>query len=177
MNSSRTDSATWKRLADVHASPMLRIFASSAPSTASSRSASSKIRNGALPPSSIDTFSTFFADASISLRPTSVEPVNDSFRSRGSSISGPVVVPDDEVVRMFTTPPGSPASSRIWPARACDSGVCCAGFTTLVQPAAIAGPSLRVPIAIGKFQGVIISVGPTGCFITSTRLVPLANCL
>ena len=30
---------------------------------------------GALPPSSIDIFSTFFADASISLRPTSVEPV------------------------------------------------------------------------------------------------------
>ena len=40
----------------------------------------------------------------------------------------------------------------------------------------MAGPSLRVPIAIGKFQGVIMSVGPTGCFITSTRLVPFANC-
>ena len=48
---------------------------------------------------------------------------------------------------------------------------------TAVQPAASAGPALRVPIAIGKFQGVIISDGPTGCFITSTRLVPLANCL
>ena len=34
-----------------------------------------------------------------------------------------------------------------------------------------------MPIAIGKFQGVIMSVGPTGCFITITRLVPLANCL
>ena len=56
------------------------------------------------------------------------------------------------------------------------SGVCDAGLTTLVHPAAIAGPSLRVPIAIGKFQGVIMSAGPTGCFITITRLVPLANC-
>ena len=177
MNSSRTDSATWKRFADVQASPMLRIFASSAPSTASSRSASSKIRNGAFPPSSIDTFSTFFADASISERPTSVDPVNDSFRRRPSSISGPVVLPDDDVVKMFTTPPGSPASSRICASASIDSGVCCAGFTTLVQPAAIAGPSLRVPIAMGKFQGVIMSVAPTGCFITITRLVPFANCL
>ena len=41
-----TDSATWKRLADVQASPMLRIFAIIAPSTASSRSASSNTRNG-----------------------------------------------------------------------------------------------------------------------------------
>ena len=57
------------------------------------------------------------------------------------------------------------------------SGVCWAGLTTEVQPAATAGPTLRVPIAIGKFQGVIISAGPTGCFITSTRLVALANCL
>ena len=55
-------------------------------------------RNGALPPSSIDTLRTFSADDSISLRPTSVEPVNDSFRRRGSAISGPVVAPDDEVV-------------------------------------------------------------------------------
>jgi hypothetical protein len=38
---------------------MLRIFASSAPSTAASRSASSKTKNGALPPSSIDTLSTW----------------------------------------------------------------------------------------------------------------------
>ncbi len=58
-----------------------------------------------------------------------------------------------------------------------ESGVCCAGFITIVQPAAIAGPTLRVPIAIGKFHGVIIRLGPTGCFITSTRLVPFANCL
>ena len=41
---------------------------------------------------------------------------------------------------------------------------------TTVQPAATAGPTLRVPIAIGKFQGVIIRLGPTGCFITRTRL-------
>ena len=41
-------------------------------------------------------------------------------------------------------------------------GVSAAGLTTIVQPAAMAGPILRVPIASGKFQGVIIRVGPTG---------------
>ncbi len=32
----------------------------------------------------------------MSERPTSVEPVNDSFRARGSLISGPIVEPDDD---------------------------------------------------------------------------------
>ena len=53
-NSSATDSWTRKRLAAVQASPMLRILAIIAPSTAASTSASSKTRNGALPPSSIE---------------------------------------------------------------------------------------------------------------------------
>ena len=55
----------------------------------------------------------------------------------------------------MSTPPGSPASSRICASASIDSGVCCAGLITIVQPAATAGPILRVPIAIGKFHGVI----------------------
>ena len=50
------------------------------------------------------------------------------------------------------------------------SGVADAGLTMLVQPAAIAGPSLRVIIAAGKFHGVIAAVTPTGWRSTSTRL-------
>ena len=69
----------------------------------------------------------------------------------------------------FSTPPGSPASSRIWASASIDSGVCLAGLTTIVQPAAIAGPILRVPIASGKFHGVMNTHGPTGCCIVSTR--------
>jgi hypothetical protein len=42
-------------------------------------------------------------------------------------------------------------------------------LTTLVQPAAIAGPSLRVIIAAGKFHGVIAAVTPTAWRMTSTR--------
>ena len=88
VNSSATDSWTWNRLADVQASPMLRILAITAPSTAASRSASSKTTNGALPPSSIETCSTWSAAWASSPLPTSVEPVKDSFRSRGSVSSG-----------------------------------------------------------------------------------------
>ena len=54
------------------------------------------------------------------------------------------------------------------------SGVCFAGLTTLVQPAAIAGPTLRVPIASGKFHGVMKRHGPSGCSIVSTRLRPFS---
>ena len=134
---------------------MLRIFAIMAPSTAASRSASSKIRNGALPPSSIDTLSTLSADWAISLRPTSVEPVNDSFRSRGSPMIGAEIALDDEPVITLSTPGGSPHSSSSCASASIESGVCWAGLTTIVQPAATAGPILRVPIAVGKFHGVM----------------------
>ena len=55
-----------------------------------------------------------------------------------------------------------------------DSGVCLAGLMTDVQPAAMAGPILRVPMAMGKFQGVMNRQGPTGWRMTMTRPVPLS---
>jgi hypothetical protein len=45
-------------------------------------------------------------------------------------------------------------------------------LSTTVQPAASAGPSLRVAIAAGKFQGVISSETPIGACATSIRLAP-----
>lgn len=53
-----------------------------------------------------------------------------------------------------------------------DSGVWCAGLMTLVQPAAIAGPILRVPMAMGKFHGVISRQGPTGCLVMRNLAPP-----
>ena len=69
----------------------------------------------------------------------------------------------------LTTPGGAPASSIVRRTSAAVSGVALAGLTMLVQPAAIAGPSLRVIIAAGKFQGVIAATTPTGWRSTSTR--------
>ena len=44
-----------------------------------------------------------------------------------------------------------------------------AGFSTIVQPAASAGPHLRVIIAAGKFHGVMAAQTPMGCLITTRR--------
>ncbi len=52
------------------------------------------------------------------------------------------------------------------------SGVSCAGLTIMVQPAANAGPILRVPMASGKFHGVMAKHGPTACLVTRIRPVP-----
>ena len=73
----------------------------------------------------------------------------------------------------LSTPPGRPASSRICASASIDSGVCCAGLTTIVQPAAIAGAILRVPIAVGKFHGVTNTHGPTGWRIVRMRPLPV----
>ena len=133
---------------------MLRILAVIAPSTAASRSASANTRNGAFPPSSIDVRSTLSAACSSSARPTSVDPVNDSLRARPSRISGSMTLPALPVVTTLSTPSGRPASARIAARASIDSGVCWAGLITIVQPAATAGPILRVPMAMGKFHGV-----------------------
>jgi hypothetical protein len=111
----------------------------------------------------------------MSFRPTSVEPVNESLRARGSAIKGPIVPPEDELVTTFNTPPGSPDSSRIEASASMDRGVCWAGLITIVHPAAIAGPILRVPMAMGKFQGVMKRQGPTGCFMVSMRPAPVGG--
>ena len=67
------------------------------------------------------------------------------------------------------TPAGSPASSASAAIASADSGVCSAGLSTIVQPAASAGAVFRVGIAAGKFQGVIPAVTPTGCLRTRMR--------
>ena len=108
----------------------------------------------------------------MSVRPTSVEPVKDSLRVRGSLMSGSMTAPEERAVMTLSTPPGSPTSSRICASMIIESGVCLAGLTTIVHPAAIAGPILRVPMASGKFHGVMNTHGPTGCLRVSTRPVP-----
>ena len=92
---------------------------------------------------------------------------------RGSFSSGSITAPERCAVITFSTPPGRPACSRIFASASIDSGVCWAGLTTIVQPAAIAGASLRVPIAVGKFHGVTNTHGPTGWRIVRIRPLPV----
>ncbi|CPU01805.1 Uncharacterised protein [Mycobacteroides abscessus] len=98
-----------------------------------------------------------------------MDPVNESLRTRGSASSGAMVAPGSAVVMTETTPSGTPASRRMPSRASIDSGVCSAGLTRQVQPAANAGPILRVPMASGKFHGVMSRQGPTGRCVTINR--------
>ncbi|MNG13593.1 hypothetical protein D3C84_972810 [compost metagenome] len=70
----------------------------------------------------------------------------------------------------LNTPAGMPARWASSARAKAENGVCEAGLSTMVQPAARAGPALRVIIAAGKFHGVIAAVTPIGCLITIRRL-------
>ena len=70
----------------------------------------------------------------------------------------------------LTTPFGMPARSASSHSASAEYGVSVAGLITIVQPAASAGPALRVIIAFGKFHGVIAAHTPIGCLMTTMRL-------
>src|ERR1700751_3053633 len=141
---------------------MLRIFAIMAPSIAASTSASSNTMKGALPPSSIAGFTTLSAAACRSLRPTSVEPVNETTRTRGSLSIASTTGPERREGTTLMTPGGKPISTITGINANMVSGVYEAGLSTTEQPAASAGPILRVAIAAGKFQGVTNPATPAG---------------
>ena len=92
-------------------------------------------------------------------------------------MSGSISAPDFRVGTTLSTPAGSPTSSSTRASASIDSGVSAAGLITIVQPAAIAGPIFRVPIASGKFHGVMNRQGPTGWRIVSNRDAPLGATL
>ena len=129
-------------------------------------SASSKTMNGALPPSSSDSFLIVGAHCAASTRPTSVEPVKDRWRTVSLSHSSLPMAADFAAVTTLSTPAGRPARCAELGDRQRRQRRQLAGLTTTVQPAASAGPTLRVIIAIGKFHGVIAAHTPIGCLIT-----------
>src|SRR6266851_8060751 len=154
------------RLAQTQVWPALRYFEAIAPLTAISISASSNTMNGALPPSSSDSFLTVPAHCCISSLPISVEPVKVSLRTVGFEVISPPTSFDGPVTQE-KTPFGTPARSASSHRARAENGVAVAGFSTIVQPAASAGPALRVIIAAGKFHGVIAAVTPIGSLVTT----------
>jgi hypothetical protein len=85
-----------------------------------------------------------------------------------ASVIGPGLL----VGSTLTTPSGTPASARMPATASAVSGVSLAGLRTTEQPAASAGPILRVAIAAGKFHGVISTLTPTGWRVTRILLAP-----
>src|SRR3954464_8801721 len=157
------------RLAQTQVWPALRYLDAIAPLTAISISASSNTMNGALPPSSSETFLTVPAHCSISNLPISVEPVKVSLRTIGFEVISPPISLAPPVTQE-KTPFGTPARSANSHSANAEYGVAVAGFSTIVQPAAKAGPHLRVIIAAGKFHGVIAAHTPIGSLSTRMRL-------
>src|SRR5471032_1227789 len=157
-----------KRFTHTQVWPVLRNLEAMAPFTAASRSASSKTMNGALPPSSSETFFRVSAAWRISSLPTLVEPVNDSLRTTLEACNAPPIATASPET-MLNTPAGMPACSASTARAKEDNGVSPDGLRIMVQPAASAGPTLRVTIARGKFHGVIAATTPTGSLITTMR--------
>jgi hypothetical protein len=100
---------------------------------------------GALPPSSSAIFFRPFAHWAISSFPTSFDPVKATLLTSGLEvISAPIAgASSASPVRIESTPAGKPASSASTATASADSGVCSAGFSTIVQPAASAGAALQ----------------------------------
>src|SRR5581483_10228359 len=113
------------------------------------------------PPSSSEQRLKFLAAATPTMRPTSVEPVNEMPRTSGCSINGAPIF-DPKPVTMFSTPLGTPASARVRTRLKVESGVSCAGLMTQVLPQTSAGSSFHEGIAMGKFHGVIMAQTPSG---------------
>src|SRR5258706_14794511 len=149
---------------------MLRYFDSIAPSAAAAGSASSKTMNGALPPSSSETFFTVVAHWAIRILPISVEPVKVNLRPRGLLVSSLPTLAAIFDGTTLNTPGGMPARCASSASARAESGVSDGGLITKVQPDARAGAHLRVIIALGKFQGGMAATTPIGSFNTSTRL-------
>src|SRR4051812_22672788 len=141
---------TWPALANPPAATALE---------ANSRSASGMITTGQEAPSSND---SFFTPARWVIRsPTPVEPVKETFRTRGSDTSAsPNVLAGP--VSTDSTPSGRPASTKHFASANAVSGVLRAGLSTTALPAANAGAILCRTSNPGKLNGVIATTTPTG---------------
>src|SRR4029453_14216278 len=94
----------------------------------------------------------------------------ESLRTRPSSQRTLPTAGASMVVTIFSTPGGKPASCPSLAIASAQSGVPAAGLTTIVHPAASAGATFRVIMAIGKFQGAIAATTPMGCLMVRYRL-------
>src|SRR5579875_892463 len=154
--------------------PQLRNLLRRAPSTARSRSASSKTIIGSLPPNSRLTLLTPLEAMLITRLPVSVSPVNATLETFLFEInSSPTTAP--EPVTTFNAPLGSPALQMRSHTIRSASGVELAGFTTIVFPPARAGAILTTMRTTGEFHGVIATHTPTGCFGTNPNSVGSDN--
>ena len=132
-----------------------------APLSTASASASLNIILAPLPPSSKLTLLKSFAAFSEIKAPALVEPVNETILTSGWLVkASPVTAPSP--LTKLKTPSGNFISSIISANIIEDKGAISDGLSTIVQPVAIAGITLRQTWFIGQFQGVINAQTPFG---------------
>src|SRR5215831_4528148 len=163
VNSARTAACTRNRSPAVQLWPAHRYAASSAAVAASSRSASSRITMGPLPPSSSSCALPAARTATcppVSTEPTKPTPATSGWPTRASPTTGPG--PGTKL----NAPPGRPASaltSAMTSARIAQHAVVDgAGTQTTVLPAASAGANSSAPIVYGQFHGLTTPTTPSG---------------
>ncbi len=108
--------------------------------------------------------------------PTSVEPVNDTAFTRGSSTSAsPSSLPAP--VMQLNTPLGKPARTKSSARYTPDQGVKLAGLKTTVLPVRSAGMALRQSTFTGKFHGQMTATTPSGWYCTQPDMprVPMGR--
>src|SRR5271156_4937209 len=91
--------------------------------------------------------------------PARDEPVNEIISIPGW-LESAVPTPGPSPFTRLNTPGGTPASCITSAKIIASIGAISDGFSTMVQPAAIAGHTLQVIWLIGQFQGVIIPTTP-----------------
>ncbi len=149
----------------LHDCPVLLNMCISPCVTAFSRSASSRMMLGDLPPSSCVTRLTVGAALIATCVPARVDPVNDIMSTSGCFDRAAPTVGPSPLTRL-KTPAGTPAAS-ITSAQICaDRGAISLGLSTTVQPTARAGATLQAIWLIGQFHGVIRPHTPMGSLTT-----------
>src|SRR5215469_2426976 len=163
VNSPTTPDSTRNRSPAVQLWPAQRYAASSAASVARSRSASSSMTIGPLPPSSSSW--VLPAARAATLPPVSTEPTKPTPATSGwPTTASPTTGPGPGT--KLKTPPGRPASaltSAMTSARIAQHAVVeGAGTQTTVLPAASAGANSSAPIVYGQFHGLTTPTTPSG---------------
>ena len=133
-------------MAAVQSWPALKNPATAISAAAAAMSASSNTTTGALPPSSRCTRFTRGAAAAATDFPARVLPVIATIAGMSwSTMAAPV---ERSPHTTFSTPGGS-TSAASSPSRTVDAGVVSDGLSTIVLPAASAGPIFQTAIIIG----------------------------
>src|SRR5580692_557582 len=159
VNSARTAACTRNRSPAVQLWPAHRYAASRAAAVASSRSASSSITIGPLPPSSSSCALPAARAATwlpVSTEPTKPTPATPGCPTRASPTTGPG--PGTKL----KTPAGIPVWAITSARTAQHAVVDGAGTQTTVLPAAIAGANTSAPIVYGQFHGLTTPITPSG---------------